>query len=502
MISTKILNGSLKGLLNRINFDQIDGAAAKAQNELSATTTTKLGAVAGNTSGGFQSLTEEIDDVVDTAGEVVGGGMSLLIGNPDGVKVIEDISSSNISDLTDIAGLTISSGLNKSIVSASTPQAVGASVSNIANKPLSAISSSISAVAPLRFSSISVDSVIKNLVGTGIGLSFTSVTSLVTASRDNYLNTGIGEAIKDLIEVVDKAINTEIINLTQDSGKIVPIEVKRSVSNAVDQGQYKAAAELLVPYSDRNVVDMETSLSKLSTSVSKGVETTNTAYSGLGTTTSPVNVIGEKDTQWQGTNTRSDYQFSFVSSLEELEAELRSAVREITEVVLHWTANYIDQATVGSEEIHNVHTQRGFSGIGYHYIITRDGRIQRGRPINLRGAHARDFGHNNYSIGISHVAGYNCVSGTANPERYVSADSISAAQWSAQKDFLTAFYRVFPGGQVLGHYQCTTTSKIDPGFDVDAYIKNTFDKENALKYENNFNSLSTAELIAQRISNG
>ena len=42
--------------------------------------------------------------------------------------------------------------------------------------------------------------------------------------------------------------------------------------------------------------------------------------------------------------------FTFVETQEELDAELVSATREITEVVAHWTANFIDQ-DINAEDI-------------------------------------------------------------------------------------------------------------------------------------------------------
>ena len=40
----------------------------------------------------------------------------------------------------------------------------------------------------------------------------------------------------------------------------------------------------------------------------------------------------------------------------------------------------------------------GWSDIGYHYIITKDGQIQTGRPIERPGSHAK--GYNSTSIGV------------------------------------------------------------------------------------------------------
>lgn len=48
--------------------------------------------------------------------------------------------------------------------------------------------------------------------------------------------------------------------------------------------------------------------------------------------------------------------------------------------------------------IHNIHLNKGWSGIGYHFYIRKDGSIYRGRPEEMVGAHA--YGFNSTSIGI------------------------------------------------------------------------------------------------------
>ena len=50
------------------------------------------------------------------------------------------------------------------------------------------------------------------------------------------------------------------------------------------------------------------------------------------------------------------------------------------------------------EQIHDMHLQRGWSGIGYHFYIRKDGTIYRGRKEEMIGAHAK--GRNRDSIGI------------------------------------------------------------------------------------------------------
>ena len=46
---------------------------------------------------------------------------------------------------------------------------------------------------------------------------------------------------------------------------------------------------------------------------------------------------------------------------------------------------------------------RGFRDIGYHFYITRDGEIHRGRALEKVGAHCRN--HNTHSIGVCYEGG-------------------------------------------------------------------------------------------------
>lgn len=51
------------------------------------------------------------------------------------------------------------------------------------------------------------------------------------------------------------------------------------------------------------------------------------------------------------------------------------------------------------EDIHHCHiVDKGWSGIGYHYFVRKDGSIYKGRPDNAIGAHCKD--HNTNTLGI------------------------------------------------------------------------------------------------------
>ena len=70
------------------------------------------------------------------------------------------------------------------------------------------------------------------------------------------------------------------------------------------------------------------------------------------------------------------------------------------QIVIHHTGcNDIDAS---AEQIHGWHLNNGWAGIGYHYVIRKDGTIERGRPEWAIGSHA--YGENSHTIGI-HLSG-------------------------------------------------------------------------------------------------
>lgn len=75
--------------------------------------------------------------------------------------------------------------------------------------------------------------------------------------------------------------------------------------------------------------------------------------------------------------------------------------RETTDmIVLHHTGGADIDAS--AEEIDQWHKNNGWVGIGYHYVIRKDGTIEKGRPDWTVGAHA--YGENWHTIGI-HLSG-------------------------------------------------------------------------------------------------
>lgn len=87
--------------------------------------------------------------------------------------------------------------------------------------------------------------------------------------------------------------------------------------------------------------------------------------------------------------------------------------RSFSAVVVHYSAS----DDVSASTIRQWHLERGFSDIGYHFVIRRNGSIETGRNINVVGAHTK--GHNNYTVGI-------CLTGSNTHSWFPSSAQISS----------------------------------------------------------------------------
>lgn len=113
-------------------------------------------------------------------------------------------------------------------------------------------------------------------------------------------------------------------------------------------------------------------------------------------------------------------------------------------IVIHHVGNTDED--ISAAEIHELHLGNGWSGIGYHYVIHKNGSIERGRPLDTIGAHAYQF--NDTSVGINLVGNFEISKPT-------EAQLRSAAKLIA---VLCNFYSLHPDDQtVVGHRDLMTT---------------------------------------------
>lgn len=121
--------------------------------------------------------------------------------------------------------------------------------------------------------------------------------------------------------------------------------------------------------------------------------------------------------------------------------------RETTDmIVIHHTGNDVDD-DLSAVDIHAEHQSRGWAGIGYHFVIRKDGTVEVGRPLDCVGAHA--YGFNDHTVGI-HLSG-NFEIGTPTKEQTESLAKLLAD--------LTEMYSLENTSQyVVGHRDLMATA--------------------------------------------
>ncbi len=117
-------------------------------------------------------------------------------------------------------------------------------------------------------------------------------------------------------------------------------------------------------------------------------------------------------------------------------------MRTITLIVIHCSAVKPDQMS-SAAQIDSWHRKRGFHlGIGYHYVVRRNGEIEPGRPEWMVGAHCKN--HNAHSIGVCYEGGLDI--------RGQPADTRTAEQKAAMRQLLEDLHRRYPRAVIVGHH--------------------------------------------------
>ncbi len=117
-------------------------------------------------------------------------------------------------------------------------------------------------------------------------------------------------------------------------------------------------------------------------------------------------------------------------------------MRTITLIVIHCSAVKPDQ-TSSAAQIDTWHRKQGWKlGIGYHYVVRRNGEIEPGRPEWMVGAHCKN--HNAYSIGVCYEGGLDI--------RGQPADTRTAQQKAAMRWLLRQLHRAYPRALIVGHH--------------------------------------------------
>ena len=128
--------------------------------------------------------------------------------------------------------------------------------------------------------------------------------------------------------------------------------------------------------------------------------------------------------------------------------------KDVKFIVVHCTATP-EGMELTVDQIDAMHRRRGFSMIGYHYVVHLDGSISVGRPDDRTGAHVK--GYNRKSVGLTYVGG---LDQSRKPK-----DTRTDMQSIAIVNKLEELKLKFPNAKVLGHRD------LSPDLDGDGVVE-------------------------------
>lgn len=143
-------------------------------------------------------------------------------------------------------------------------------------------------------------------------------------------------------------------------------------------------------------------------------------------------------------------------------------MRDVNEIIVHCFATkdgwfrgkpFLEKVA----EVKRWHLARGFSDIGYHYLISREGEVVAGRPLEKSGAHCN--GHNKNSIGISLEGGW------GKSRRDAFLDNYTVKQGSALLGLIDRLQHDHGELMISGHYKYA--NKECPAFNLPEFLSSS-----------------------------
>jgi len=142
-------------------------------------------------------------------------------------------------------------------------------------------------------------------------------------------------------------------------------------------------------------------------------------------------------------------------------------------IVVHCAATP-PSADIGAAEIDGWHKAKGWRGIGYHYVIRRNGEVEPGRPEGEHGAHEPAV--NARSVAVCLVGGVRQVEDRDGKEDidgprwdFEPENNFTEEQFASLRRLLGELKARYSSAQILGHRDIPGVKKACPSFDVRAW---------------------------------
>jgi len=484
-------------------------------------TTSKIGTAVDQVVAGFAAKTQSVDDVVE---DVDGSKPVQTTGNLDVVQMTADVpglsskltktvSTEDKTTLTTLTGNATQAGdgFMDVVVAAPFPSAMLAAVkeavSDVSPAQLKAVAdeivdisqpltrdldkaatSVINGVDDFELIELSlteaVNDVVKDVMGSKTFNSqlerLYGQISRGSTAVERFLDNGFGVLIENSVEKTLNTAGAELNKLASigDVKSTIPQAQIKSIVSYVKREDFNAALGIVRKYSDAPDVDIINALRSIDNRLS-----TVAQPSTGGISVSKVNINIQKN-DWNEEKTPLSYfQNNYIrGGIDEVAAEFGNVERDITEIIVHCTYTGTD-VVLTNEDLQQMAVEN-YNGTAFHYVITRAGLIERGRPIDVQNkpSPALPNSHHLRSVQVLLVGGINAPHPQNNEDmtNFYSARSYTSAQWGALDTLFKGAYTSIPGLQALS-ISDVTDNRPGPFFDVAEFVESRYGKRNAFE---------------------
>lgn len=166
----------------------------------------------------------------------------------------------------------------------------------------------------------------------------------------------------------------------------------------------------------------------------------------------------------------SSGKYTIVNSIEEIKAEIQNSKREIKEGIWHWSETYANQI-VTAEAIADINLGED----RYHYILRKNGSIQRGAPIDVEVSFYDTEYYSETAISILVVGGYPLEDDESGD---MQMTSLTPEQIKTFDALFAAMIEVLPGIEMYSNAEIAENviSSSEPGINIETVAKTKYGK--------------------------